>query len=88
MAYTDCKLDKVGQLQLIAMNLQIDLIRSLSSIREEISSIFASPRMQKIYVAISDDIRRVGDELLKVFFLIFLVIRLMVIGKLQVNYVY
>ncbi|KAK6100645.1 hypothetical protein QQG55_1505 [Brugia pahangi] len=65
LAYTDCKLDKVGELQLIVMNLQIDLIRSLSSIREEISLTFASPKMCKLYINISDDIRHIGNELLK-----------------------
>ncbi|VDM08923.1 unnamed protein product [Wuchereria bancrofti] len=65
LAYTDCKLDKVGQLQSIVMNLQIDLIRSLSSIREEVSLTFASPRMCKLYISISEDIRRIGNELLK-----------------------
>ncbi|VIO90091.1 Uncharacterized protein BM_BM12172 [Brugia malayi] len=65
LAYTDCKLDKVGELQLIVMNLQIDLIRSLSSIREEISLTFASPKMCKLYINISDDISHIGNELLK-----------------------
>ncbi|EJW74488.1 hypothetical protein WUBG_14604, partial [Wuchereria bancrofti] len=65
LAYTDCKLDKVGQLQSIVMNLQVDLIRSLSSIREEVSLTFASPRMCKLYISISEDIRRIGNELLK-----------------------
>ncbi|EJD74417.1 hypothetical protein LOAG_18265 [Loa loa] len=66
LAYTDCKVDKVGQLQLIVMNLQIDLIRSLSSIREEISLVFASPRISKFYITINEDIRHIGKELLKV----------------------
>uniref|UniRef100_A0A0R3S690 Helicase ATP-binding domain-containing protein n=1 Tax=Elaeophora elaphi TaxID=1147741 RepID=A0A0R3S690_9BILA len=65
LAYTDCKVDKVGQLQLIVMNLQIDLIRSLSSIREEVSLAVASPRMCKLYITISEDMHRIGNELLK-----------------------
>ncbi|VBB28589.1 unnamed protein product [Acanthocheilonema viteae] len=66
LAYTDCKVDKVAQLQLIVMNLQIDLIRSLSSIREEVSLAIASPRMYKLYITISRNMRRLGSELLKV----------------------
>ncbi|CAG9537461.1 unnamed protein product [Cercopithifilaria johnstoni] len=65
LAHTSCKVDKIGQLQLIVMNLQIDLIRSLSSIREEVSLAVASPRMYKLYIPISEDMRRVGNELLK-----------------------
>lgn len=66
LAYTDSKVDKVGQLQLIVMNLQIDLIRSLSSIKEEVSLAVASPRMYKLYITINEDMRRFGNELLKV----------------------
>lgn len=76
MAYTNCKVDKVGQLQLIVMNLQIDLIRSLSSIRKEVSLAVASPRMYKLYVTISEDMHRVGNELLKVYYILFLFLKL------------
>ncbi|VDO39308.1 unnamed protein product [Onchocerca flexuosa] len=65
LAYTDYKMNKVGQLQLVVMNLQIDLIRSLSSIREDVSSVIASPRMYKFYVTIDEDMLRIGNELLK-----------------------
>ncbi|KAM3724474.1 Histone acetyltransferase Tip60 [Dirofilaria immitis] len=65
LAYTDYRVDKVGQLQLIVMNLQIDLIRSLSSIKEDVSLAITSPRMYKLYVTIDEDMLRIGNELLK-----------------------
>uniref|UniRef100_A0A915PNT5 histone acetyltransferase n=1 Tax=Setaria digitata TaxID=48799 RepID=A0A915PNT5_9BILA len=65
LAITDCQIDKVGQLQLIVMNLQIDLIRSLSSIREDVSLAVASPRLCKLYVTIDDNMRRVRNQLLE-----------------------
>ncbi|VDK78898.1 unnamed protein product [Onchocerca ochengi] len=65
LAYTDYKMKKVGQLQLVVMNLQIDLIRSLSSIRDDVSLAIASPRMYKFYVTIDEDMLRIGNEVLK-----------------------
>lgn len=76
-------MDKIGQLQLIVMNLQIDLIRSLSSIREEVSLAVASPRMNKLYITISENMRRVGNELLKVFSSILTFLK--IVGRLKVN---
>ncbi|VDN24319.1 unnamed protein product [Gongylonema pulchrum] len=66
LAYTDCRIEKVGQLQLIVMNLQIDLIRSLNSIKNEVSLALASPRMMKVYVPINDDMHRIAKEMIKV----------------------
>ncbi|VDN01167.1 unnamed protein product [Thelazia callipaeda] len=65
LAYMDYKIDNVGQLQLIVMNLQIDLIRSLSFLKDDVSLTVASHRMQKVYVKIDDKMRRVAKELLK-----------------------
>lgn len=66
LAYTDCKIQKVGQLQLMIMNLQIDAIRSLSFFTNDISLVLASPRMKKIFVETSDEMRKVRKELIMV----------------------
>lgn len=68
LALTDCKIDKVGQLQLLVMNLQIDLIRSLRHLSKDISVVLSSPRMQKVYVSVDDEMRIVAKELIEVSF--------------------